>query len=40
MNAHTHFWPIAGLMLVAGIGIPIMATLNAGVGQQLHNPVA
>jgi transporter family-2 protein len=40
MNAHASFWPIAGLMLAAGIGIPIMATLNAGVGQQLHNPVA
>ncbi len=38
--SHTAFWPIAALMLVAGIGIPIMATLNAGVGQQLHSPVA
>jgi transporter family-2 protein len=38
--SHAGFWPIAGLMLAAGIGIPIMATLNAGVGQQLHNPVA
>ena len=37
---HASFWPIAALMLVAGIGIPIMATFNAGVGQQLHNPVA
>lgn len=37
---HQSFWLIAALMLVAGIGIPIMATLNAGVGQQLHNPVA
>jgi transporter family-2 protein len=35
-----NFWPIAGLMIAAGIGIPIMATLNAGVGQQLQNPVA
>ena len=34
------FWLIAGLMLVAGVGIPIMATLNAGVGQLLQNPVA
>jgi transporter family-2 protein len=40
MNDHANFWPIAGLMLAAGIGIPIMATLNAGVGQQLHSPVA
>ena len=28
------------LMLVAGIGIPIMAALNAGLGQQLQSPVA
>ena len=41
MNAgHASFWPIAGMMLLAGVGIPIMATLNAGVGQQLQNPVA
>lgn len=41
MNAgHASFWPIAALMLLAGVGIPIMATLNAGVGQQLQNPVA
>jgi transporter family-2 protein len=37
---HAAFWPIAFLMLVAGIGIPIMATLNAGIGQQLQSPVA
>ena len=41
MNAgHASFWTIAALMLVAGVGIPIMATLNAGVGQQLQSPVA
>jgi transporter family-2 protein len=34
------FWPIALLMIAAGIGIPIMATLNAGVGQQLQSPAA
>jgi transporter family-2 protein len=39
-GAHANFWPIAVMMLFAGIGIPIMATLNAGVGQQLQNPVA
>ncbi|TPG10977.1 DMT family transporter [Sphingomonas oligophenolica] len=27
-------------MLAAGIGIPIMATLNAGLGQRLASPVA
>ena len=41
MNAgHASFWPIAALMLAAGVGIPIMATLNAGVGQHLQSPVA
>ena len=28
------------LMLVAGIGIPVMATLNAGLGQRLESPIA
>jgi transporter family-2 protein len=39
-STHAAFWPIAFLMLVAGVGIPIMATLNAGIGQQLQSPVA
>ena len=39
-STHAAFWPIAFLMLAAGIGIPIMATLNAGIGQQLQSPVA
>lgn len=39
-NSHLAFWPIALLMVAAGIGIPIMATLNAGVGQQLQSPAA
>jgi bacterial/archaeal transporter family-2 protein len=34
------FWPIAGLMFLAGIGIPILATFNAQLGQQLASPVA
>jgi len=37
---HVAFWPIAFLMIAAGVGIPIMATLNAGVGQQLQSPAA
>ncbi len=37
---HAAFWPIAFLMIAAGVGIPIMATLNAGIGQQLQSPVA
>jgi transporter family-2 protein len=39
-SSHAAFWPIAFLMLMAGIGIPIMATFNAGLGQQLQSPVA
>lgn len=39
-STHAAFWPIAFLMLASGIGIPIMATLNAGIGQQLQSPVA
>ncbi len=31
---------LALMMLVAGIGIPVMATLNAGLGQRLASPVA
>ena len=38
--SHAAFWPIALLMFAAGVGIPIMATLNAGLGQQLQSPVA
>ena len=34
------FWPIALLMFAAGIGIPIMAAFNAGVGQELQSPAA
>lgn len=34
------FLPIAGLMFLTGIGIPIMAAFNAGLGQQLGSPVA
>ena len=28
------------LMLLAGVGIPVMAALNANMGQQLGNPIA
>jgi transporter family-2 protein len=37
---HQAFLPIALLMFVAGIGIPVMATLNAGLGRSLESPVA
>ena len=31
---------LSAMMLVAGVGIPVMATLNAGLGQRLASPVA
>ena len=37
---HASFVGIAALMFVAGIGIPLMATLNAGLGKQLASPAA
>ena len=40
MTQHSSFLPIAALMFFAGIGIPVMATLNAGLGQQLGSPLA
>jgi bacterial/archaeal transporter family-2 protein len=39
MQSHTSFVSIAALMFLTGIGIPIMATWNAGLGQQLGSPV-
>ena len=32
------FYLYAGIMLLAGLGIPIMAALNGGLGIRLHNP--
>lgn len=42
MNApvHTAFLPLAILMFVAGLGIPVFAAFNAGLGQQLGSPLA
>ena len=37
MTQGQSFWPIALLMFATGIGIPILATLNAGLGHQLNN---
>ncbi len=34
------FTAIALLMLVAGMGIPVMAALNANLGQHIQSPVA
>ena len=39
-QGHANFVGIAALMFVAGIGIPLMATLNAGLGKQLASPAA
>ena len=39
-QGHASFLGIAALMFVAGIGIPLMATLNAGLGRQLASPAA
>lgn len=34
------FWPIAAMMLAAGIGIPVFAAFNSALGQQLGGPLA
>ena len=39
MPNQASFLPIAILMFLTGIGIPIMAALNSGLGQQLGSPV-
>ena len=40
MTPHVSFWPIAGIMLLAGIGIPILATWNSALGGQLASAPA
>ena len=37
---HSAFLPLAAMMFVAGLGIPMFASLNAGLGQQLHGAIA
>ena len=39
-SAHVSFLPIAAMMFAAGLGIPVFAALNSGLGQQLGSPVA
>lgn len=39
-QGHASFAAIAALMFLTGIGIPLMATLNAGLGRQLASPYA
>jgi len=36
----TAFLPIAAMMFAAGLGIPVFASLNAGLNQQLGSPIA
>jgi transporter family-2 protein len=41
MTPHNYsFAALAALMFLTGVGIPIMATLNGGLGAQLNSPVA
>ena len=40
MPAQASFTPIAALMFLSGVGIPIMAAWNAALGQQLGSTVA
>lgn len=39
-TSSSNFTAIALLMFVSGLGIPLLATLNAGFGQQLASPAA
>ena len=39
-QGHASFLAMAVLMFLTGIGIPLMATLNAGLGRQLASPAA
>jgi transporter family-2 protein len=39
-QGHASYLGIAVLMFLAGIGIPLMATLNAGLGRQIASPSA
>ena len=39
MNTINHPIFYAIVMLIAGLGIPVMATLNAGLGARLENPM-
>lgn len=39
MNTVNHPVLYAAVMLTAGLGIPVMASLNAGLGARLNNPM-
>ena len=36
----SNFLPIAAMMFAAGIGIPVFAAFNSGLGKQLGGPIA
>lgn len=38
MNQSIGFAPVAALMFAAGVGVPIVAALNAGLGRDLDSP--
>lgn len=38
MTSNNTFYLYASVMLLAGLGIPIMAALNGGLGSRLQNP--
>lgn len=40
MTAAMPLWALSVVMVVAGIGIPVMAALNSGLGVRLAHPVA
>lgn len=40
MTAGVPLWLLFAVMVVAGIGIPVMAALNSGLGVRLAHPVA
>ena len=40
MTSAPSIWTLSLIMFLAGIGIPILATWNAGLGNQLGSPVA
>ena len=39
MNGLSNAWVLSAIMVVAGIGIPVMAALNSGLGTRLGHPV-
>ena len=39
MGWSSHAFLLAVVMIIAGVGIPIMAALNAGLGTRLGNPI-